>query len=93
MEVIDLSKQNSIVGQYMAEMRDAEYQKNRMLFRNNIMRVGEYEAFEVSKRLNYEERDVATPLGIARVNVPTDRWSHPCGWRERLPTVLLWFGK
>ena len=73
MEVIDLSKENSIIGQYMAEMRDAEYQKNRLLFRNNIMRVGEYEAFEISKRLNYEQRDVATPLGIARVNVPTDK--------------------
>ena len=51
MEVINLSKENSIIGQYMAEMRDAEYQKNRLLFRNNIMRVGEYEAFEISKRL------------------------------------------
>ena len=85
MEVIDLSKENSIIGQYMAEMRDAEYQKNRLLFRNNIMRVGEYEAFEVSKRLNYEQRDVATPLGIARVNVPTDKLVLATIFRAGLP--------
>ena len=29
-------------------MRDCDYQKNRLLFRNNIMRIGEYEAFEIS---------------------------------------------
>ena len=85
MEVINLSKENSIIGQYMAEMRDAEYQKNRLLFRNNIMRVGEYEAFEISKRLNYEQRDVATPLGIARVNVPTDKLVLATIFRAGLP--------
>ena len=53
MDIIDLSKTNSIINQYMAEIRDAEYQKNRLLFRNNIMRVGEYEAFEISKSLHY----------------------------------------
>ena len=73
MEIIDLSKQNSIINQYMAEIRDKEYQKNRLLFRNNIMRIGEYEAFEISKTLSYEAKDIATPLGIARVNVPTDK--------------------
>ena len=73
MDIIDLSKTNSIINQYMAEIRDAEYQKNRLLFRNNIMRVGEYEAFEISKSLHYEEKDIATPLGISKVNVPTDK--------------------
>ncbi len=73
MEVINLSEQNSIVNLYMAEIRDKDYQKNRLLFRNNIMRIGEYEAFEISKRMEYERRDVVTPLGIASVNVPTDK--------------------
>ena len=41
MEIIDFSKSNSIINKYMAEMRDKDYQKNRLLFRNNIMRVGE----------------------------------------------------
>ena len=51
MKIINLSEQNSIINQYMAEMRDVQYQKNRFLFRNNIMRIGEFEAFEISKTL------------------------------------------
>lgn len=70
MQVINLSDQNSIVNQYLAEMRDKDYQKNRLLFRNNIMRIGEYEAFEISKTLDYVAKDVTTPLGVAKVNVP-----------------------
>lgn len=73
MEVINLSAQNSVMNQYMAEIRDKEYQKNRLLFRNNIMRIGEYEAFEISKRMDYECREVVTPLGVAKVNVPVGK--------------------
>ena len=41
MKVINFSDQNSIINQYLAEMRDKDYQQNRLLFRNNIQRVGE----------------------------------------------------
>lgn len=85
MEVINLSHENSIIGQYMAEIRDVNYQKNRLLFRNNIKRIGEYVAFEVSKRLSYETRDIATPLGIAKVNVPTDKIVLATIFRAGLP--------
>lgn len=73
MEIINLSEKNSIINRYLAEMRDCDYQKNRLLFRNNIKRIGEYEAFEISKTLDYEAKDVTTPLGVARVNLPTDQ--------------------
>ena len=72
MKIINLSDQNSIINRYLAEMRDKEYQKNRLLFRNNIKRIGEYEAFEISKTLDYKPENVTTPLGVARVNLPTD---------------------
>lgn len=85
MEVINLSDNNSIIGQYMAEIRDINYQKNRLLFRNNIRRLGEYEAFEVSKRLDYETKEVATPFGISKVNVPTDRIVLATIFRAGLP--------
>lgn len=85
MEVINLSDNNSIIGQYMAEIRDINYQKNRLLFRNNIRRLGEYEAFEVSKRLDYETNEVATPFGISKVNVPTDRIVLATIFRAGLP--------
>jgi uracil phosphoribosyltransferase len=40
METINLSLQPSVLGQYMAELRDRRYQQNRTLFRNNIRRIG-----------------------------------------------------
>lgn len=85
MEIINLSDQNSIIGQYMMEIRDQEYQKNRLLFRNNIMRIGEMTAFEISKTLHYETRDVATPFGISKVNVPTDKIVLATIFRAGLP--------
>ena len=73
MEIINLSDTNSILGQYLSEIRDKDYQQNRLLFRNNIMRIGEYEAFEISKSLEYVRKEVTTPLGTAVVNVPKDK--------------------
>ena len=67
MKINNLSEHNCIINRYLAEMRDCDYQKNRLLFRNNIMRIGEYEAFEISKTLNYEKTEVTTPLGVARL--------------------------
>lgn len=85
MKVIDFSKTNSIINKYMAEMRDRDYQQNRLLFRNNIMRIGELIAYELSKTLDYEERLVETPLGTAHVNVPTDRLVLGTIFRAGLP--------
>ena len=85
MKIINFSEQNSIINQYMAEIRDAEYQKNRLLFRNNIMRIGEFEAFELSKTLAYEPKEVTTPLGISTVNVPTDKIVLATIFRAGLP--------
>ena len=85
MKIVNLSEQNSIINQYMAEMRDVDYQKNRFLFRNNIQRIGEFEAFEISKTLNYEPKDVVTPLGTAQVNVPTDKIVLATIFRAGLP--------
>ena len=63
MQVINFAEQNSVVNQYMAELRDKTYQKNRMLFRQNIKRIGEMMAFELSKTLEYKPKTVTTPLG------------------------------
>ena len=59
MKIINLSEQNTIVNQYLAEIRDKDYQKNRLLFRNNVTRVGEMMAYEISKTLDYEQRNIA----------------------------------
>lgn len=85
MKVVNLSDENSIVNQYMAEIRDVEYQKNRLLFRNNIMRIGEMMAYEISKTLEYRRKDIATPLGIAPVNVPDEKVVLATIFRAGLP--------
>mgnify|MGYP000343623808 FL=1 len=85
MKIVNFSEQNSIINQYLAEIRDVDYQNNRLLFRNNIMRIGEFEAFELSKTLEYSEKEVATPLGIAKINVPTDKIVLATIFRAGLP--------
>lgn len=70
MQIVNLSEQNSVLNRFMAEVRDMEYQQNRLLFRNNIVRIGEIMAYEMSKALDYTQQDVKTPLGTATVNMP-----------------------
>lgn len=69
----------------MAEIRDKDYQQNRLLFRNNITRIGELEAYELSKTLDYTEREVQTPLGVSKINVPTDKIVLATIFRAGLP--------
>ena len=85
MKIINLSESNSIINQYLAETRDVGYQKNRLLFRNNIQRIGELEAYEISKQLDYETKDVTTPLGISQVNVPAAKIVLATIFRAGLP--------
>jgi len=65
----DLSKSASILNDYVAEMRDAEKQKDRLRFRSNIKRCGQMIAYEISKTLKYREQEVETPLGVAECEV------------------------
>jgi len=72
-KVINLSEHNSVLNMYLREIRDVEIQKDPLRFRRNIERIGEFMAIEVSKALNYEQTDVQTPLGIAKVNTISDQ--------------------
>lgn len=71
--VRDLSKQDSVLNRFLAEMRDQNVQKDSMRFRTNLERTGEIFAYEVSKTLRYESAQVQTPLGIADINLQKDR--------------------
>ena len=64
-----LGKENSILNQFIAELRDVEVQSDPMRFRKNLERVGEIFAYEISRKLDYETKEVITPLGSAEVNV------------------------
>ncbi|MDE5571969.1 MAG: uracil phosphoribosyltransferase [Prevotella sp.] len=72
MKVINFSEQNSVINQYMAELRDKNYQRNRLLFRHNGGRIGEMMAYELSKTLDYKVKTVTTPLGTIDVSLPKD---------------------
>jgi len=67
--VIDLSKHNSLLNHWVAELRDVHVQNDRMRFRRNIERIGEVAAYELSKTLRFKSVDVTTPLGIASTSL------------------------
>lgn len=73
MRVINLSEHNSLLNQYLREIRDVNIQKDSLRFRRNIERIGEVMAIELSKELNYQATDVQTPLGVAKVNTIADQ--------------------
>ena len=73
MKVINLSEHNSVLNQYLREIRDVNIQKDSLRFRHNIERIGEVMALELSRTLNYETTDVQTPLGVAQVNTIADK--------------------
>ncbi len=70
--MIDLGKNNSILSQFIAEVRDDNIQRDRMRFRRNLERIGEIFAYEISKQFNYKKKEIQTPLGIACMNLPED---------------------
>lgn len=69
----NLSSQNSIANQFLAQLRDVNVQNNRLLFRENMERLGNIFAYEISKHLDYIEVEVETPLGIAKSNIPDSK--------------------
>jgi uracil phosphoribosyltransferase len=67
--IINLGSQVSVINQFISELRDIEVQKDSMRFRRNLERCGEIFAYEISRKLEYEEKDVITSLGVANVPV------------------------
>ncbi len=64
--VINLSREYSILCDWVAELRDEAMQRDRMRFRRNLERIGEIAAYEISRQLPYEEKEIQTPLGISK---------------------------
>ena len=62
MNIISFSESTSIINHYMAQLRDAEIQQDRMRFRENIKRISFCMAYEISKTLSYKSREITSPL-------------------------------
>ena len=61
-----LSEQTSILNQYIAEIRDKHIQQDRIRFRRNMERIGEFFAYEISKTLAYNKTVTETVLAEAQ---------------------------
>jgi uracil phosphoribosyltransferase len=59
-----LSKDYSLICEYINELRDVNVQTDRMRFRKNMFRIGQLVAYELSKHLAHEATEVETPMGI-----------------------------
>lgn len=65
----NLGKQNSVLNEFISELRDIEIQKDPLRFRHNLERIGQIFAYEISRSFEYLSREVVTPLGVATVPV------------------------
>jgi len=73
MEVINLGETDSVLNCLVAQMRDKNIQKDRMRFRTNLKRVGQIFGYELSKRLNYDNVEISTPLATADMRIVSDK--------------------
>lgn len=64
-----LTHKNSIANNFLAELRDVSIQNDRMRFRRNLERLGELTAYEISKTLEYTQKEIQTPLGTVSTPV------------------------
>jgi uracil phosphoribosyltransferase len=71
--VTNLSKKHSLITNWTSELRSTEIQTDRMRFRRNLQRIGEAIAYEISKVLPWQEKEIQTPLGIHTSKVLTDQ--------------------
>ena len=62
-----LSNEVSLVNSWINELRNVEVQTDRMKFRRNMERIGEIAAFEISKKMDYKEMEITTPLDKIKV--------------------------
>ena len=67
--VINLSDQHSLMSNWLSELRDIKVQEDRMRFRNNLEKIAEVCAYEISKKLSWVEKEITTPLGTSNCKV------------------------
>lgn len=63
MKIHHIQSTNSVLNNFIAELRDITIQIDSMRFRRNIERIGEILSYEMSKTFDYKAKKVVTPLG------------------------------
>jgi len=80
-----LAQKNSLMNQFISELRDTEVQKDSMRFRRNMERIGEIFAYEISKTFEYKETNITTPLGVSKMSLPVSKIVNATILRAGLP--------
>ncbi|MEA3317626.1 MAG: uracil phosphoribosyltransferase [Bacteroidota bacterium] len=80
-----LSKENSILNKFIAELRNIDIQKDSLRFRKNMERIGEIFAYEISKQLYHSPHKINTPLGVATTNLSDETIVNATILRAGLP--------
>ncbi|AMQ54909.1 uracil phosphoribosyltransferase [Algoriphagus sanaruensis] len=80
-----LTQNNSIANQFIAELRDIQVHSERMRFRKNLERLGEILAYEISKSLHFESKEIETPLKKTQMEVPQEHLVLVAVLRASLP--------
>ena len=70
MKIVTFNQANSVLNQYLAEVRNINIQGDSLRFRRNIERIGEIMAYEISRDLPYHPIEIQTPLAKTCENVP-----------------------
>ena len=68
-----LEKEDSLLNQFISEIRDRSVQTDPMRFRRNIERIGEVLAYELSKTLDYGTKVIQTPFGTKAMRTPGNK--------------------
>lgn len=72
MKIHHLAQNNSVLNNFLSEIRDKNIQKDSMRFRRNIERIGEILAYEISKSFSYTSISVETPLAFEEIQIVED---------------------
>jgi len=72
MKVINLGENSSVLNSFVAQLRDKDFQKDSLRFRTNLQRLGQIFGYEISKTMNHSTKEVCTPLGTAKIEVPSE---------------------
>lgn len=64
-----LSKEHSLITNWVSELRDVNVQKDRLRFRANLEKIAEVIGYEISKTLPSTIKEITTPMGVASCEV------------------------
>ena len=67
--VKNLSASHSLISNWVSELRNVDIQNDRLRFRCNLEKIAEVIGYEISKQLEFEEKEITTPMGTATCKV------------------------